>query len=127
MPSQQGAAKPVVVSAMDAIYHRRAVRDFTSQKIDKATISILIDAAIHAPTAMHEEAWVFAIVQDKAMLNRLSDKVKELLSQGSDLTSQAINRAGSARGRLVFHKSYWYEVACDYQPIWRIRSRMSAL
>jgi nitroreductase len=82
--SQKTATPAVPMSVMDAIYHRRAVRDYTQQKIDKETISTLIDAAVHAPTAMHEEAWTFAIVQDKKLLNRLSDSVKKLLTQGSD-------------------------------------------
>ena len=82
---QKAAIKPETsMSAMDAIYHRRAVRDYTPQKIDQAMIRTLLDAAIHAPTAMHEEPWAFAVIQDKKMLNRLSDKVKELLTSGAD-------------------------------------------
>jgi nitroreductase len=32
---------------------------------------------------MHEEPWVFAIIQDKALLKRLSDSAKELLRKGA--------------------------------------------
>jgi len=82
------AAKPEVsMSAMDAIYHRRAVRDYTPQTIDQAVIRTLLDAAVHAPTAMHEEPWSFAVIQDKNLLNRLSDSAKERVrneAQGSD-------------------------------------------
>ena len=42
--------KPEIsMSAMDAIYHRRAVRDYTTQTIDQAVIRTLLDAAVHAP------------------------------------------------------------------------------
>ena len=82
------AAKPEVsMSAMDAIYHRRAVRDYTPQTIDQAVIRTLLDAAVQAPTAMHEEPWSFAVIQDKNLLNRLSDSAKERVrseAQGSD-------------------------------------------
>ncbi len=72
------AAKPEVsMSALDAIYHRRAVRDYTPRTIDQAVIRTLLDAAVHAPTAMHEEPWSFAVIQDKNLLNRLSDSAKE--------------------------------------------------
>lgn len=85
MTNPQKTNKPAVsMSVMDAIYHRRAVRDYTPQKIDKSIIRTLLDAAVHAPTAVHEEPWAFAVVQDKNLLNRLSDRVKELLTQGSD-------------------------------------------
>jgi nitroreductase len=56
------------MSAMNAIFHRRAVRDYAPQKIDQAVIRILLDAAVHAPTAVHEEPWAFAIVQDRDTL-----------------------------------------------------------
>ena len=88
MTNPQKTRKPEVsMSVMDAIYHRRAVRDYTPQKIDQAVIRTLLDAAVHAPTAMHEEPWSFAVVQDKNLLNRLSDSAKERVrseAQGSD-------------------------------------------
>lgn len=72
------------MSAKDVIYLRRSVRDYTPQKIDPATIDMLLNAAVHAPTAVHEEPWAFAVIQDKSILNRLSDKVKDLLGNGLD-------------------------------------------
>ena len=85
MPNQQ----PITVSdakmnVMDAIYHRRAVRNYTQQKTDRNAISSLLDAAVHAPTAVHEEPWSFVVIQDKQMLNRLSETAKSLLVYGKD-------------------------------------------
>ncbi len=65
------------LSVIDAIYHRRAVRNYTPRIIDQSIIRTLLDAAVHAPTAMHEEPWAFAVIQDKNLLNRLSDSAKE--------------------------------------------------
>ena len=84
-------------SAMDAIFHRRAVRDYAPQQIDQAVIRVLLDAAVHAPTAVHEEPWAFAIVQDRNTLKRLSGDVKNLLASGTDnihplLGSHALDR-----------------------------------
>lgn len=85
MSNPETATPPrAAISVMEAIYHRRAVRDFKPDKIDKATINELLRASVHAPSAMHEEAWAFSVIQDKILLNRLSEKVKELLTQGSD-------------------------------------------
>jgi nitroreductase len=75
------------MSTLDAIYHRRSVRNYTPRTIDQAVIRTLLDAAVHAPTAMHEEPWSFAVIQDKNLLNRLSDSTKENVrneAQGSD-------------------------------------------
>jgi nitroreductase len=72
------------MSAMDAIFQRRAVRDYEPRKIEQAVVRILLDAAVHAPTAMDEEAWAFAVIQDRNLLKRLSDDVKERMATASD-------------------------------------------
>ena len=61
---------------IDAIYGRRAVRDYTPQEVSKATIAELIDAAIQAPTALDEQSWIFAVIQGKGMLQDYSDRAK---------------------------------------------------
>jgi nitroreductase len=75
------------MSVLDAIYHRRSVRNYLPQSIDLALVRSLLDAAVHAPTAMDEEPWSFAVIQDKNLLDRLSDSAKEMLrceARGSD-------------------------------------------
>jgi nitroreductase len=72
------------LSVMSAIQHRRSVRDYASKTIERKVIQTLLDAAVHAPTAVHEEPCAFAIIQDKDTLNRLSDNVKALLVHGTD-------------------------------------------
>jgi nitroreductase len=88
MTNPRKTPKPVVsMSALDAIYHRRAVRDYVPRTIDQAVILGLLDAAVHAPTAMQEEPWSFAVIQDRNLLNRLSDSAKERVrgeAHGSD-------------------------------------------
>lgn len=80
--------KPKVpMSAIDAIYQRRSVRNYKTQRLDETIVRTLLDAAVHAPTAMHQEPWSFAVIQDKDLLNRLSDSAKEQVrneTQGSD-------------------------------------------
>jgi len=72
MPSAQ---RPTM-TALDAIYARHATRAFTPAEIDEPTIRQLLAAAVHAPTAMHLEPWAFVIVQDRALLRRISDRAK---------------------------------------------------
>ena len=71
---------PAVIDVRDTIYARRSVRSYTGQKLDRATIRELLDAAIHAPTAIHEEPWQFLVIQDEGALKRLSDRAKELFA-----------------------------------------------
>ncbi|MFA5040621.1 MAG: nitroreductase [Bdellovibrionales bacterium] len=62
---------------LDVLYSRRSVRNFKPKPLDQNTIRALLDAAIHAPTAMHEEPWSFVVIQDKKLLDRLSESAKE--------------------------------------------------
>ena len=61
---------------MDAIYSRRAVREYTSDPVDEKTLRQLIDAAIQAPSAVNEQPWSFSVVLDKALLARISTESK---------------------------------------------------
>ena len=61
---------------IEAIYSRRAVREFTAEPVDEKTLRQLIDAAIQAPSAVNEQPWLFSVVLDKALLVRISDQAK---------------------------------------------------
>jgi nitroreductase len=66
------------MTVMDAIYKRSSVRSYSPERLDQTTIRTLLAAAVRAPTAVHLEPWVFAIVQDTSVLKRLSDRAKPL-------------------------------------------------
>lgn len=68
----------ISIDLMDAINHRHAVRDYLGKKVESSVINKLLDAAIHAPTALHEEARAFVVIQDKTILDRLSESAKAL-------------------------------------------------
>ncbi|HET7250324.1 MAG TPA: nitroreductase family protein [Gemmatimonadales bacterium] len=65
----------------ELIYERRAVRAYTAETLDEPTIRALLEAAVQAPTAMHLEPWAFVVVQDKAVLKRLSDRAKVIAGE----------------------------------------------
>jgi nitroreductase len=60
----------------EAIYTRRAVRQFTDAQVDEQTLRQLIDAAIQAPSAVNQQPWSFCVVRDKAVLARISSEAK---------------------------------------------------
>jgi nitroreductase len=65
-------------SILKTIYARHSVRAYAPTPLNNTTVQTLLDAAVHAPTAMHEEPWAFVVVQDRAFLQRLSDLAKPL-------------------------------------------------
>ncbi len=65
-------------SVLDAIEGRRAIRSFKPDAVAEETVRRLLEAAVRAPTAMHLEPWAFVVVQEKALLRRISDRAKAL-------------------------------------------------
>jgi nitroreductase len=60
----------------EAIYTRRAVREFTVEPVGEKTIRDLIDAAIQAPSAVNAQPCRFCVVRDKAVLATISREAK---------------------------------------------------
>jgi nitroreductase len=64
--------------SLSFIYHRHAVRSYQPVVVDPWTIRTLLDAAVHAPTAMNEQPWRFVVIQDAALLRKISDRAKTI-------------------------------------------------
>jgi hypothetical protein len=93
------------VEVIETIRRRHAVRSFEQQKVEEAAIRTLLDAAVLAPTAVHEEPWAFAIIQDGATLRRLSDKAKE----GMNETWHSLHVQGHPPSNFVPPENIFYD------------------
>ena len=82
-----GTEGGVRLDLMEAIYSRRSVRSYTEQSVHKATIEVLIQAAIQAPSALNQQPWAFAVIHDGQVLAQYSDHVKAQVLKG--LTPQS--------------------------------------
>lgn len=60
----------------EAIYTRRAVREYTAEPIDDKTIQQLIEAAVQAPSAVNQQPCTFWVVRDKTVLAKISGEAK---------------------------------------------------
>ena len=60
----------------EAIYARRAVREFTSEPVPDTSLRQLVAAAIQALNAANQQPWSFTIVRDRALLAQMSQEVK---------------------------------------------------
>lgn len=68
---------------LEAIYSRRAVREYTAESVGEAQLRALIDAAVQAPSAMNQQPWSFCVVRDQALLTRISNEAKALMLRSS--------------------------------------------
>jgi len=78
------------VDVDDAIAGRRAVRQYTREAVARDLILHLIDAAVHAPSAVNQQPWTFTVIRDPGVLDRISEEAKR------HLLASAGNAAGAA-------------------------------
>ena len=72
-PQKQKEAKDNEV--IQTILSRKSVRDYTSQSVSRDTLELLARVAMSAPTAKNMQPWAFIIIDDKATLNQLAEKL----------------------------------------------------
>lgn len=69
------------MTTQEAIYGRRAIRDYLPEPVSDETITELIDAAIQAPNAINLQPWAFSVVQDRDLLSEISARALEILKE----------------------------------------------
>lgn len=57
---------------MKAIYNRRSIRSYTSEKVGKEMTEQLLRAAMQAPSAGNQQPWEFLVVENPQTLEKLS-------------------------------------------------------
>jgi nitroreductase len=81
-PSKSAPAQPPevvktgipAVSDMDtltAIFTRRSVRKYSDQPVSDATVKLLLQAAMSAPSAKNTQSWEFIVIRDKKTLQQI--------------------------------------------------------
>ncbi len=99
------------MNVFEAILGLRSVREYTSKQVDANKVPSLIEAAVMAPTAIYREASAFTIIQDVALLQRLSDASKLLLIEQQHHHSYEIERFNKP-GFNIFYGATTLIVIC---------------
>jgi len=73
------------MEALEAIRTRRSIRRYTGEKILRADLEKIVDAARLAPTGNNKQPWDFIVVTDQAMIDQL-----KIASQWMDKASAII-------------------------------------
>lgn len=58
---------------MDAIYKRRSIRKYTDKPVAKETVLELIKAGMNAPSAGNQQPWLFAVIDDRGIMNKITE------------------------------------------------------
>jgi nitroreductase len=61
------------MDAIHAILTRRSIRKYSGGKIHEKTITELLNAGMHAPTARNYQPWHFIVVDNRQTIDQLAD------------------------------------------------------
>ena len=59
--------------ALETIFSRKSVREYTDQPVDRETLLELVKAGMAAPTAMNRQPWAFVVITDMKTLEPINE------------------------------------------------------
>lgn len=93
-----------------AILERRSIRNYQKTEIPDDTIENLINAGIHAPSALAIQPWQFVVIKDRKLMDKVSDFVKPIViknlkkSKNSGMTKKYLEMA-SEKDFSIFYNA----------------------
>jgi nitroreductase len=93
--------------ALEMILSRRSVRAFTGADIPEEDLDAILRAGMAAPSGMNIRPWVFVVVQDRARLLRLRDRLP--YAKMLDKAGAAVVVCGLPDKDGVFARDFWVQ------------------
>lgn len=87
---------------IDIIKTRRSIRNYKEDPVSDEDIKFLIDCARYAPSGMNMQPWSFLVIQNKDMIQKLSESGKKAMIP---LVGQIVNNPNKAPGFISFLKT----------------------
>jgi nitroreductase len=74
VPSKTDLTNP----ALENIYARRSVRNFTDDRVPNEVIGEIMRAGTYAPTATNQQPWRFVVIRNRELIKRYGQRAKKL-------------------------------------------------
>lgn len=63
------------MDAMECIFSRTSVRSFQNRDVEDKVITEILKAGMAAPSAVNMQPWMFVVVRERALLDKLADRL----------------------------------------------------
>ena len=112
---------PSAISLKDCVYGRRAVRDFLPDPVPREMLVSLVDAAIHAPSAMNAQDWLFTIITDRNLLDRIAREAKSFIREAMKSDPDPFHKTllGSDDFHILYHAPALIVISAPSAEMWR--------
>lgn len=89
-------------TVIENIKKRRSIRKYLAEQIKEEELNTIIEAGSYAPSGHNDQPWHFTVIQNKEMLDYISNKTKELMVN-SDI--EWISKMGKNEKLHVFYNA----------------------
>jgi len=66
------STSPALNETLETIFERKSVRHYTSEKVSKEQLALLVKAGMAAPSAMDKRPWAFVVISERNLLDQLA-------------------------------------------------------
>jgi len=80
------------MEVLEAIYSRRSVRKFTAEPIPDALLSMVIEAALQAPSGGNVQPWAFLIIREPSRLRQLRALAPGIIGKPTAVVAICLDR-----------------------------------
>lgn len=90
----------IATDALTAILHRKSVRNYTGEVVQRDDVMQLLKAAMAAPSAVHKLPWKFIVITNREKLKSLSEGLpfaQMLLKAGTGIVVCAVPREAAGQ------------------------------
>ncbi|MCK9150457.1 nitroreductase family protein [Methanobacterium alcaliphilum] len=81
---------------------RRSERKYSDEQIKDEELNEIMEAAIYAPSGHNEQSWHFTIIQNKDLINEISNGAKEVMKK---CDVEWIAKMGAVKELNIFHRA----------------------
>lgn len=98
---------------IEVIKRRRSIRKYKPDQIPDSALEAIMECALLAPNAMNQQKWHFTVIQNKQLLERITEVAREnLLKSGSE---RMVHRASDPNFSPFFNAPTVVIVSADSQ------------
>lgn len=66
---------------LNVIKNRRSIRKYLPTQIKEEDLNMIIESDVYAPSAHNDQPWHFTVIQNKNLIQKISDKSKKLMAE----------------------------------------------
>lgn len=85
---------------LKVIMNRRSIRQYKAKQVADSELRQILEAAINAPNARNQQKWHFSVIQNKKMIDRMVDIIKENITNSN---IEFLKKRISEPGYQTFH------------------------